>query len=251
MALSRSHLQGVGNKSGSQSQIMLIDLKDAVKEASIADVESVLGRESGPVQFHHVNEVPDANECEKMPEPMVVVLRYRGAASLDQVSTLHNIWRFTSIVMAMEPQNLSAMPQHLAKGAVDFILLPLDAAEFNRRVLARVGQYIYQSRESTRSLGNLTINLMQRTVSNANESVTLTPIESRIVAALADAPSGVVERHDMKQMCWGDLSITDNALNRKIYEVRRTLRKLSDKINIRTIYGHGFEIHLGNEKMAS
>jgi DNA-binding winged helix-turn-helix (wHTH) protein len=46
------------------------------------------------------------------------------------------------------------------------------------------------------------------------------------------------------------MEITDNALNRKIYEVRRTLRKLSEDVNIRTIYGLGFELSVRGDQAA-
>jgi DNA-binding winged helix-turn-helix (wHTH) protein len=85
---------------------------------------------------------------------------------------------------------------------------------------------------------------MQRTVTNGRETAYLTPIEVKIVRTLADNLGRVVERNAMKQLCWGDAEITDNALNRKIYEVRRTLRRLSESVNIRTIYGLGFELRV-------
>ena len=248
MAHIRSQLHLSGGKSASPSQVLLIDLHDVVSETAIEDAESILEATSGKVQLRYINAAPSPAEQEKMTEPMVVLMRYRRNTTLEQLTNLRRTWRFTSIIIVAEPKDMPQLPQLLAKGASEFLILPMDMAEFHRRVLVRVGQYSCRSRESIRSLGSLTVNLMQRTVSNSTESITLTPIESRIVAALADAPGGVVERQDMKQLCWGDLSITDNALNRKIYEVRRTLRKLSDDINIRTIYGHGFEIQFGQSE---
>jgi hypothetical protein len=52
----------------------------------------------------------------------------------------------------------------------------------------------------------------------------------------------------MKRRCWGQIFVSDNALNRKLHEVRRTIRDLSSQVNIRTLYGTGFMIEVSPAK---
>ncbi len=187
---------------------------------------------------------------ESMMAPAVVVLHAESETSFKNLDSIRLQWHFTSIIVCAARNQMPIVHQLLAKGASDFLEIPFTQDEFCRRVVARVGAYNHRSKESTRQLGALTINIMQRTVSNGRDTAFLTPIETRIVATLAESVGGVVERGAMKQMCWGDMSITDNALNRKIYEVRRTLRRLSEEINIRTIYGLGFELEMADRPRA-
>ena len=250
MSSVKGHVRAVGVKAlTTNNQVLLIGMQNHIYDTVLTGCK-ILGQEHETVDFRHLTEAPLVANQDQKSDPHAIVLRFKDATTLEQLSTLRVLWRHTPIIVAVNDDELSNIPQLLAKGASDFVLLPLDMTEFHRRVAAWVGCFYQRSRESTRSIGDLTVNLIQRTVSNGTESVTLTPIESRIVAAFADARGNVVERQEMKQMCWGDLSITDNALNRKIYEVRRTLRRLSDGINIRTIYGHGFEIEVQAGKSA-
>ena len=195
--------------------------------------------------------LPTGAEMESTPAPIVVVLRADPESAFRDLELIRQHWHYSSVIVCGERAKLAVVHQLLAKGATDFLELPLNPEECAMRVAARVGAYHHRSRESTRQLGALTINMMQRTVSNGRNTAFLTPIETKIVATLADSLGRVIERSAMKQMCWGDMSITDNALNRKIYEVRRTLRKLSEDINIRTIYGLGFELEVAERSSRS
>ena len=54
----------------------------------------------------------------------------------------------------------------------------------------------------------------------------------------------------MKRKCWGQIYVSDNALNRKLHEVRRALKEISQIVTIRTIYGTGFVLEV-KEKAAA
>ena len=175
--------------------------------------------------------------------PVVVVLGLVDHAD-DAVRSIRQAWPQTSIIIAGDEERLDEVYPLMALGATDYISLKASNDELQANCLLRIGAHSHRIKESSRSFGRLTINLMQRTVTNGRETAYLTPIEVKIVRTLADNLGKVVERNAMKQLCWGDAEITDNALNRKIYEVRRTLRRLSESVNIRTIYGLGFELRV-------
>jgi DNA-binding winged helix-turn-helix (wHTH) protein len=48
----------------------------------------------------------------------------------------------------------------------------------------------------------------------------------------------------MKRKCWGQIYVSDNALNRKLHEVRRALKEISNVVSIRTLYGTGFVLEV-------
>lgn len=229
-------------------EILVVGLKDVSLEKHLNC--RTFGVDSEHIEVKCQQSLPSEPEMESMMAPAVVVLRAESETSFRDLDSIRLHWHFTSIIVCAARNQMPIVHQLLAKGASDFLEIPFTQDEFCQRVVARVGAYNHRSKESTRQLGALTINIMQRTVSNGRDTAFLTPIETRIVATLAESVGGVVERAAMKQMCWGDMSITDNALNRKIYEVRRTLRRLSEEINIRTIYGLGFELEMADRPRA-
>lgn len=230
-------------------EIIVVGFSDSSIEKSLKNCRT-FGVDSEELEVETIASLPPETEMESMRAPVVVVLNASSETVFKDLDLVRNHWHFTSILICAELLRMPTVHQLLARGATDFLEIPFTCEEFTRRVAARVGAYNHRSRESTRQLGSLTINIMQRTVSNGRDTAFLTPIETKIVATLAESVGGVVQRAAMKQMCWGDMSITDNALNRKIYEVRRTLRRLSEEVNIRTIYGLGFELEMADRPRA-
>lgn len=200
----------------------------------------------GNVRSVVVSELPKDWSAEWLDQlaPHVVVMSYLNEKTVENLERLKFQRPGLAVLMCVSSVNVDVIPSLITKGLDDFVIAPVSADDLIQRAALRFAAFDLKSRESVRQVGPLTINLMQRTVSNGKETSYLTPIETKIVTTLADQLGAVVERNSMKQLCWGDASITDNALNRKIYEVRRTLRRLSSSINIRTIYGLGFELDI-------
>lgn len=226
-------------------EVMVIGFQDVDIQKHLEHCHT-FGIDTDHLAVQYVDQLSIEKDMESMPAPIVALLRADAETVFRDVESIRQHWHYTSIIVCGERAAMPVLHQLLAKGATDFLELPLNMEDCALRIAARVGAYYWRSRESTRQLGALTLSMMQRTVSNGRDTAFLTPIETKIVATFADSLGRVIERSAMKQMCWGDISITDNALNRKIYEVRRTLRRLSENINIRTIYGLGFELEVAD-----
>ncbi len=178
-----------------------------------------------------------------MQPPFVVVLGLSESA-YDALLTIRRVWPYTSVIIAADETRLAEVYPLLVSGAADFLPLSASNDVVEEACLLQLGVHQAKLKDSSRTIGKLTVDFAHRTVTNGTETAHLTPIEVNILRTLVDSFGSVVEREKVKAMCWGDAEITDNALNRKIYEVRRTLRRLSQKINIRTIYGLGFELQI-------
>lgn len=226
-------------------EILVVGFQNAFKGKYIENCNAY-GLDADRLDIQHMADLPSEAEMEGLPAPIVVILNAESETATRGLELIRQHWHYSSVIVCAERAKMTRVHQLLAKGATDFMEWPFTTEELTSRTSARVGAYYFRSRESTRQIGSLTLNMMQRTVSNGRDTAFLTPIETKIVATLAESLGRVIERSSMKQMCWGDMSITDNALNRKIYEVRRTLRKLSEEINIRTIYGLGFELEVAS-----
>lgn len=133
-----------------------------------------------------------------------------------------------------------ALADALALGADDFVEKPMLRDITAKRVLMRIAALARRAARETLRIGDMTIDTMQRSVSSPKGIKFLSPTEVRLVVELAKAQGSVVHRDTLKNRCWPSTQVSDNALNRKLYEIRRRLKPLSDIINIRTVYGVGF-----------
>ena len=248
MSSQREQTRGVSGATVRESEVILFVGTDGLGADLGSDQWERYSIAGSSITVRSLPALPDDKKLEAMESPIVVVLGL-SEDSDQHIARMRVIWSHAAIIVAAAESRLAEVYPLLARGAVDYLPLTATTAEVLSKCSLRVGAFRSRVLERSRSLGRLTINLMQRTVSNGSDTASLTPIEIKIVTTLADSLGGVVPRNDMKQLCWGDVAITDNALNRKIYEVRRTLRKLSEDINIRTIYGMGFELSVRGDSI--
>ena len=147
-----------------------------------------------------------------------------------------------SVVLAVLSQNASGETAQAAleAGADDFIFDSASAKEIMLRCVARTGSSEKQM-ESVH-LGDLTVDAVGRLVKAEGGTRFLSPIDFRIVHVLAIAGGNVVTREKIKDECWKSENVSDNAVNRKIHEVRRIISAISKQVGIRTVYGLGFAL---------
>ena len=68
----------------------------------------------------------------------------------------------------------------------------------------------------------------------------LSPTELKLLVHLFQAEGTPVSRSSLKFSCWHQIAVSENALDRKIYEVRKALTDVGSLLKIETIYGEGF-----------
>jgi DNA-binding response OmpR family regulator len=96
----------------------------------------------------------------------------------------------------------------LRLGADDFVRKPFSTDELEARIDAALRRPSLQRRPpdtdgSIRRVGTLAIDRMRCTVTVDGESVHLTPIEYRLLCALADQPNRVVPSTELAHSVWG------------------------------------------------
>lgn len=142
------------------------------------------------------------------------------------------------LVAGLESQRISIA---LAEGAADFVV-PGDT-RILQRLTSRCDEI--QSRQSGQrvKIGDLEINTFSSTISGGKGSKSLSPTEMNLLKTLATAKGHIVDRSIIKRECWGkEDRVSDNALNRKLHEVRRAVSLVSEEVCIKTVYGHGFKL---------
>jgi len=132
------------------------------------------------------------------------------------------------------------LTEAMAMGADDFLTLPIEQDNLKTRFFVRKTAMERKASRDTISVGDITVDSVSRTVSGPRGSKFFSNIEIRLITLLAQNFNKVVTREALKAFGWPNMEVTDNALNRKLYEIRLRINNLSAGINIRTLYGVGF-----------
>ncbi|MFK7822840.1 MAG: response regulator transcription factor [Oligoflexales bacterium] len=172
-------------------------------------------------------------------------------SGLDILPSLKIKWPFAPIIVITNDRDENAVGDALAAGADDFIYKPINAKELVARLQARLGELAKREAREVIKIGDVTVDTAHRVIANLDgHHRYLSPTEMNLLTCLLDAHGTVVRRDAMKRKCWGQIYVSDNALNRKLHEVRRALKEISQIVTIRTIYGTGFVLEV-KEKTAA
>lgn len=170
---------------------------------------------------------------------------------LDAVPEFRKAWPFTPILVVTADEADDAIGNALASGANDFIRKPVNKIELNARLKARVAEMNVFAGRDLVLFGPLTYSRSFRALSSGERTCHLSPSEALLVECLLLAKGMVVPKDEIKRRVWGDLTVTDNALDKKIFDVRAAMRNVSEAVTLTTTYRHGFSLALTKSQVDS
>ena len=160
------------------------------------------------------------------------------------VPLLKERWPFCPIIVIADDPHAETLAEALATGADDFICKPVKPKELLARLQARLDSLAKRQFKEVEPIGDLTVDKSHRTLSSSAATRHLSPTEMNLLLCLLHAKGTVVQRETLKRRCWGQVYVSDNALNRKLHEVRRIIKELSTRVEIKTLYGVGFVLEV-------
>jgi len=161
---------------------------------------------------------------------------------LDMLEELRSKWGHCPLVVITADNTEDHIETALGHGADDFISKPIRPKELESRLNLRLKDFAKKNSADIFQLHDLTIDRLRRVVKSDKGVRYVTPMDINILTVLQKNQGKQVKREDLKTECWGNISVTDNALNRKLHEIRGVVKDLSAKFEIKTIYGVGFTI---------
>ncbi|SMF50226.1 response regulator transcription factor [Pseudobacteriovorax antillogorgiicola] len=179
-------------------------------------------------------------------EPMgaFIDIYLNGECGLDVVPTVRTLWPTTAIIVMTGDPDDNLVGQALASGADDFIRKPISPPEVLARLKARVEDRKDKSSYNLLKFGDIRIDLRNKSMSGLKGNVFLSNKELDLLAKMIRTSGVVVPKAVLKRELWGRTTVSDNALDRKIFEVRKALKSVSEKVELQSIYGVGMVLRL-------
>lgn len=161
---------------------------------------------------------------------------------LSIIPALKEKWPFCPILVITGDPTDDAVTEALASGADDFLRKPIRPKELSARLQTRLVDQAQKEAKNVIHFADVTLDRAYRALRGPNGERYLSPTETNLFLALVQARGTTVPRSTLKMRCWDQITVSNNALDRKIYELRRALQEVGSHLEIGTAYGVGFSL---------
>jgi two-component system, OmpR family, response regulator BaeR len=130
----------------------------------------------------------------------------------------------------------------LETGADDYLCKPFSV----RELVARIKALLRRPRANLAAASGLVIDEVKHEVTLDGKRVELTPVEFRLLAALAAAPGRVFSRDSLLEKLYADHRVvTDRTVDAHVKNLRRKIEEIRPGADlVRSIYGVGYKLEL-------
>ncbi|MFG1609950.1 response regulator transcription factor [Actinoplanes sp. NPDC049265] len=197
---------------------------------------------------HAVGTALDALRRVAAETPDLVVLDL-GLPDLDGSDALRMLRGITDvpIIIATARDDEQTVVRLLRSGADDYMVKPFTGAHLDARittVLRRVGRASRTAQPAVHEVGELRVDIGERSASLGDTALALTRKEFDLLAYLAARPGRVVSRRELLEEVWRQPSVgEDQTIDVHLYWLRRKLGESAAKPRyLRTVRGVGFRL---------
>ena len=127
-------------------------------------------------------------------------------------------------------------------GADDYLVKPFSLIELESRIKALIRRHQDDHFQHSITVGKLSLNADEHTVTRENKSLKLTPTGFKILTILMSAAPRVVSKGELEEQVWGEDTPNSDALRTHMHSVRTQVDKPFSAPMIVTIAGVGYQI---------
>ena len=149
----------------------------------------------------------------------------------------------TPVILATAMDSLNDKISGLDCGADDYITKPFAPEELLARIRALARRPGNFRKEAVYSFGDLEFDPGRQELSSQGKTLSLSKKESALLEYLIKNKENPVKRPMLLSYVWGsDAEVEEGNLDNYIYFLRRRLRSLKSRVQIRTIHGVGYSL---------
>lgn len=127
----------------------------------------------------------------------------------------------------------------LARGAHDYVRKPVVAEELLARLKARLCEVKVRQSGECLEVGGGLLYWRNRYLDGPSGRTYLSPLQTELLRVLVESQGMTLDKNVIKMRVWGKIAVSDNALDRRLSELRRILGDSGLAMQIVSEYGKG------------
>ena len=164
----------------------------------------------------------------EQPHLVLLNLMLPGTSGFELITRIPNVFEVPVIFLSGRGREQD-FAQAFEMGAADYLVKPFAPTELVARIRAALHKRsVYRQAQAVEPfrIGNLTINYLERTVTEAGRPITLTPTQFKLLAELSNNAGRVLSHDELLRSVWGPGHSADQPLLRSFVKSLRS--KLGD-----------------------
>jgi len=164
----------------------------------------------------------------------------RGENGLTIIPLLKDRWPDSLLLVITADLDSKYLKQALLGGADDFIRKPFDPLDLRARIQSRIGDRIHHISNEWLEYSHLKISPVLGCVQFRSRRKPLKGNAMAVLMTMVSARGTLVTRNYLRYQVWGGATISENALDKQVSEVRRVLKSIGQPVRLRSVYGKGW-----------
>lgn len=221
---------------------MILIVDDEVRIANI--LKDYLKKENFDVEILNNGNDVIAFINEKKPELVLLDIMLPGIDGITLCKKIKAINDDIQVILVSAKDKEIDRINGFETGADDYVCKPFSPKEVVARVKVRLKKYTINNVNILNPISNIKINLDEQEVIYNNKSVTLTPVEFKLLVALAKKPNIIVSRDRLLDIIYDDKRIVgDRTIDTHIKNVRKKFNYIlkNDEL-FKSVYKRGYKL---------